>query len=261
MAHQNTQTGASLGKTSDQLPNRKKVTRGRTDKSLPVEPVRKSTVQDNVYQQLKELILNGFIEPGRTVTITSLAEAFGVSAMPVREALHRLVAEKALTVVAGRSVGIPPLHPARLEDLTRTRIEVEGVATEWAARHISRDDLERLDVLIREMEAARTEGDRERYVPTNREFHFIVYRAAGSETLLSLVESLWLRIGPYFDLLNASRNWGASNIAHRAMHAALARGDGAAAREALKDDIQGAARSLMEILGGGDEPPAGDEDR
>ena len=81
-----------------------------TNRSLPLRPVPRETVQDHVYRQLKELILNGGIEPGRTVTIQSLADAFGVSAMPVREALHRLVAEKALTVVAGRSVGIPPLN-------------------------------------------------------------------------------------------------------------------------------------------------------
>lgn len=46
--------------------------------------------------------------------------------MPVREALHRLVAEKALTVVAGRSVGIPPLSIERLKDLKRVRVEIEG---------------------------------------------------------------------------------------------------------------------------------------
>ena len=96
-----------------------------TNRSLPLRPVPRETVQDHVYRQLKELILNGGIEPGRTVTIQSLADAFGVSAMPVREALHRLVAEKALTVVAGRSVGIPPLNIDRLEDLTRARIEIE----------------------------------------------------------------------------------------------------------------------------------------
>lgn len=97
-----------------------------TNRSLPLRPVPRETVQDHVYRQLKELILNGGIEPGRTVTIQSLSDAFGVSAMPVREALHRLVAEKALTVVAGRSVGIPPLSIDRLEDLTRARIEIEG---------------------------------------------------------------------------------------------------------------------------------------
>ena len=195
---------------------------------------------------MKELILNGGIEPGRTVTIQSLADAFGVSAMPVREALHRLVAEKALTVVAGRSVGIPPLNIDRLEDLTRARIEIEGVATEWAALVISAADLAKLDDLIATMEAAQAAGDGKRYVPANRDFHFTVYQAAGSETLLSIIKSLWLRIGPYFDLLNAAGGLRASNAEHRRLRDALGRGDGAEARAALKADIEGAAGILRD---------------
>ncbi|EWY42719.1 GntR family transcriptional regulator [Skermanella stibiiresistens SB22] len=219
-------------------------------KSLPLRPVSRETVQDHVYRELKELILNGGIEPGRTVTIQSLSDAFGVSAMPVREAMHRLVAEKALTVVAGRSVGIPPLSVERLEDLKRVRVEIEGVATEWAARSISAADLDRLGELITEMETAHAAYDGRRYVPANREFHFIIYRAAGSDSMLSIIESLWLRIGPYFDLLNATGNWWASNVEHRAMRDALLRGDGVAARAALKADIEGAAKALMGILEG-----------
>ncbi|WP_158047454.1 GntR family transcriptional regulator [Skermanella pratensis] len=219
-----------------------------TSKTLPLRPVLRETVQDHVYRQLKDLILNGGIEPGRTVTIQSLADAFGVSAMPVREALHRLVAEKALTVVAGRSVGIPPLSVERLEDLKRVRIEIEGVATEWAARSISAADLERLDALMAEMEAAHGERDGRRYVPANREFHFTIYRAAGSASMLSIIESLWLRIGPYFDLLNSAGSLGASNAEHRAIRDALLRGDGPAARAALKADIEGAAKALTCIL-------------
>jgi DNA-binding GntR family transcriptional regulator len=60
------------------------------------------------------------------VTIQSLSDAFGVSTMPVREVLNRLVAEKALTVISGRSVGIPPLTIERLEDLQRVRVEIGG---------------------------------------------------------------------------------------------------------------------------------------
>lgn len=96
--------------------------------NLAFSPVPRATIQDLVYEKLRELIQNGGIEPGRTVTVQSLAEAFGVSAMPVREAMHRLVAEKALKVVAGRSVGIPMLAVQRLEVLRRVRVEIEGAA-------------------------------------------------------------------------------------------------------------------------------------
>ncbi len=76
-------------------------------RKLPHRPVGRETVQDRVYREIRQMILNGEIEPGQTLTIQGLSEAFRVSAMPVREALRRLMAEQALMVVSGRSVGIP----------------------------------------------------------------------------------------------------------------------------------------------------------
>ena len=75
--------------------------------SRTATPISRDTMQDRVYRRLCDMILDGEIEPGQLVTIQSLAETFGVSHMPVREALKRLLAAKALTVVSGRSIGIP----------------------------------------------------------------------------------------------------------------------------------------------------------
>ena len=108
--------------------------------------------------------------------------------MPVREAMQRLVAEKALTVVAGRSIGIPHLTVERLEDLRRVRVEIEGTAIKWATQLISPEDLVRLESLIEEMELAWAENDRTRYIPANRDFHFTIYRAAASDALLTIIE-------------------------------------------------------------------------
>jgi DNA-binding GntR family transcriptional regulator len=215
---------------------------------LAVRPVSKSSVTDQVYRQVRDLILDGEIEPGQTVTIQSLADAFGVSAMPVREALHRLVAAKALTVVSGRSVGVAPLTANRLVDLTRVRKVVEGLAAEWAAAHVTAADLDRLQQLIERMESAAIRKDRRQFVPANRAFHFLVYERAHSDSLLAVIESLWLQISPYFDLLHAVGNWHTANLFHRALLDALSARNGGAARQALMDDIDAAARALSALL-------------
>ena len=101
---------------------------------IQVEPLARDTLQERVYSQVAGLILDGGIAPGQLVTIQSLADSFGVSTMPVREALKRLTAANALTVVSGRSMGIPPLNLDRLTDLRNVRLELEGVAVAWAAR-------------------------------------------------------------------------------------------------------------------------------
>ncbi|HEX2525418.1 MAG TPA: GntR family transcriptional regulator [Geminicoccus sp.] len=222
----------------------------RLDWRLPARPVGRESVQDRVYRQLVAMILDGEIEPGRTVTITGIADAFQVSAMPVREALHRLTAAKALTVVAGRSVGIPPLTVERLSDLRRVRVEVEGLAAEWAAANIVPSTLARLDELIATMSSHLGQEDRKHFLPVNREFHFAVYRTAGSEALLALIESLWLQIGPYLNLLRGSGNWRTANQQHQALRDALDKRDGRGARAAVRADIEEAAAILGRLLQG-----------
>lgn len=216
--------------------------------ALPVAPLPRETLQDHVFRQLRELILNGEIAPGQQVTIQGLAEAFEVSTMPVREALKRLSAEKALTVVSGRSIGIPPLSAERLEDLRRVRVEVEGLAAAWASERIDGETLSELETGLAAMKAAAASGDVKSYLRANRAFHFLIYRSAGSETLLAMIESLWLQISPYFHLLHGSGNYAVANEQHEAMLAAIRAGDAAALRTAVRADIDGAYGVLTKLL-------------
>ena len=216
---------------------------------LPLHPLARETMQDRVYRELREMILNGEVVPGQSLTIQGLAESFQVSTMPVREALRRLTAEQALMVLAGRSVGIPELTRSRLADLRRVRREIEGLATSWAAQRISAAELGRMAELLAQMQLAADERDGRRYVPANHDFHFTIYRAADSAVLLSIIESLWLQIGPYFHVLRASGNWHAANMTHRRMLVALGQRDGAAAAAALAQDVDEATRALSGLIG------------
>jgi DNA-binding GntR family transcriptional regulator len=222
--------------------------RGLGKTPLSVVPVQRATMQEDIYQQAKQLILNGELAPGQSITIQWLADAFGVSAMPVREAILRLTAEKALTVVAGRSLGIPPLSRARLDDLTRTRLEVEALAVRWATEAITAPVLAELDDLVAEMDDIKpSDQARTVYLRANRAFHFAVYRASGSDTLTGIVEGLWLQISPYFNLLQERGNYAVSNRHHRALVQALHRKDGDAAAAALCHDIGDAATILQSM--------------
>jgi DNA-binding GntR family transcriptional regulator len=217
---------------------------------LGVVQVRRGTMQEDVYRQAKQLILNGELAPGQSITIQWLADAFGVSAMPVREAILRLTGEKALTVVAGRSLGIPPLSRERLDDLTRTRLEIEALAVAWAAPNLPHEALAGLEALIHEMDNIRPDAQARRiYLRANREFHFTVYQASGSETLLGIIESLWLQISPYFNLLQDRGNFVVSNRHHRQLVDALAAGKAGEAQAALRADILDAASVLASIVG------------
>jgi len=220
----------------------------RKTATLPLRPVARGTLPDEIYRQIKDLILDGGIAPGEMVTIQGLADAFHVSAMPVREALRRLTAEKALTIVSGRSVGIPALQASRLRDLCRVRLEIETMATVWAAGNLGPADTDRLESLVATMSRAVKDGNPHQYVRANHEFHFVIYRASGSETLLSIIEGLWLQVGPYFHMLHGSGNYALANREHERTLSALLRKDAAAAGQGIRADIEEAARVLLRLL-------------
>lgn len=215
---------------------------------VEIVPLSRETLQDRVYRQVTSLILEGGIVPGEMVPVQSLADAFGVSAMPVREALRRLTAANALTVVSGRSIGIPRLSRAKLTDLRNVRIEIEALAGKWAAERIQQKELETLRVLLESLEAGNASGDIKSYLRANYAFHFSIYRAAGSESILNIIENLWLQVSPYFNMLHDSGNYTKANEHHRAMFVALCAHDGDAVKLAIQSDIDAAYDVLLELM-------------
>jgi DNA-binding GntR family transcriptional regulator len=160
------------------------------------------TVQDGVYQQLRTALMAGQYDPGQRLTIGLLATAFGVSHMPVREALRKLVAENALEQGANGSVSVPNVRQDRLDDICRARIALEGLAAELAAPLITDTGIRTLDRLRISHKDAGIEDGAYESLARNQEFHFFIYRASGSEVLPQLIEALWLRFGPYMRMLS-----------------------------------------------------------
>ncbi len=159
------------------------------------------TVQDNVYEQLRHALMWGSFEPSQVVTIAALAAEFGTSHMPVREALRRLAAENGLEIARNGSARVPDISRARLDDICRVRVSLEGLATELATPHMGSGDIDRCLTLAREHEALGREGKIYEMLRKNQEFHFTIYELSGSETLPQMIETLWLRLGPYMRLL------------------------------------------------------------
>jgi len=214
----------------------------------------RATLGDRVHTELRELLMSGELAPGQRMSLRSVAETLGVSMMPVREAVSRLVADQSLEVLPNRAVRVPLMTRARFRELTTVRLAVEGFAAEQAARNHAEADL----AVMRQFEEAFLAEARspdphaERAVRANKELHFAVYRATGLPTLVGIIEGLWLKIGPVLNFdLKASperlRTGGATEH-HRRLVAAMHAGDGAAARKALIADIEGAA-SFIESTG------------
>ena len=208
----------------------------------------RDTLQARVRVRLTDMILDGEIVPGKLITIRNLAASFDVSTMPVREALKSLVAANALAVVFGRSVGVPRLSVERLNDLRSVRGVVEGTAAAWAAVRAKEQDFVLLERELARLNKAVAAGDVKGYLQGNRAFHFGIYRAAGSPALFGTIESLWLQISPYFNLLSATENYRSSNIRHASMLDALQARNSERTRQFILDDIEAGYIQLLEYV-------------
>jgi DNA-binding GntR family transcriptional regulator len=182
------------------------------------------------------------------MVVRRLSDRFGTSALPVRQALQRLVAEGALTDEPYRGARVPLRGIDELMDLRRVRCSLEGQAAEWAAERATGDVLERLHGLQSQMRSVQDIEHAESYLVWNYEFHFTVYRAAGSPILVPLIERLWLRAGPYLNSMRTEFTLGQGLDHHDLVIGAMARGDGAAARAAVEAELSEAAEVMVRAL-------------
>lgn len=155
------------------------------------------SVKQWVYRVLRRGIMTGQFEPGDPVTINGLAEALGVSAMPVREALHRLVSEGALELLDNRRVRVPDLDPQSFEEVLEARVALETRAAERAMPFIDDRRLARMRAFDQQADQALAIGNFGRLVEANFDFHRCLYEARPGTVMLPLIESLWLRLGPF----------------------------------------------------------------
>jgi DNA-binding GntR family transcriptional regulator len=216
-----------------------------------VEPLDRQTLGERAYAQLADLLISGRLAPGEKLSLRTAAEVLGVSIMPVREAVSRLVADKALEVAANRAVRVPVMSATQFRDLTKVRIAIEGHAAAEAAQ--LRGDRNLASIAIAEA-AMRAESemkapDLPRAVELNKTFHFAVYEAAQSPILVEIIRALWLKAGPVINLdLRGNPDRLAKGEAirfHADVRKAIEIGDAEAAKVGIAADITSAANFIL----------------
>ena len=212
------------------------------------KPIQKDKLHDQVYDQLCTLLREGEVTPGQAVHVARVAEAFGVSAMPVREALTRLQAIGVVTNVSGRSLGVPSLSYEELTDLRNVRLEVEALAVRWAVANRNADFVSDLETLLETLTTTEQAGDVQGYVKANYAFHLRLYQQSNSPVLIDMIDTLWLRVSPHLYRLERENQYQVSNIHHRNIVQAIRDGDEATATQELVLDISDAYDVLVRTL-------------
>jgi DNA-binding GntR family transcriptional regulator len=148
---------------------------------------------------------------------------------------------------------VPVMTKARLRELLRIRVALEGLAMEEASRRIRGEDIDRMEALNRQFtaEMQRRQADGSKLWRINKDLHFIAYEAAGMPQLLPLIEGLWLQAGPVLHLslrMRANANARGRNPSpswHKLIILGLRKRDPKKARRGLVGDMTSAADQIL----------------
>jgi DNA-binding GntR family transcriptional regulator len=203
--------------------------------------------QQRIYENLRASLIAGVFTPGEVLSLRRIAAAHGVSPMPVREAVKRLISEGAIGLLPNRTIAVPKLRRRDFVELTRVRELLEGHAAELAATRVAPQFVLQLAKKNIELIQCVVNGDMPGAMRMNQEFHFDLYGATQSSVLVPLIEALWMRMGPiiHVGIGHPKVTWSASQ--HHAALQALELRDPDGARRAIELDIRSTAEELLSL--------------
>lgn len=153
-----------------------------------------SRMGDLAYQELREAILSGQLEPAARLNQDELARRLGVSRAPVRDALNRLEAE-GLVKTLSRTGGVVVAEASEQEmvSIYELRAILDSASTRLAAERLSENDLKRLQDVVEQTEQVTKAKDLSAIVQAHAEFHYLIYAACGNAELARVARNLWDR--------------------------------------------------------------------
>lgn len=205
------------------------------------------TTSDHIADALRAAINGGQLEDGAVLNQVELAEHFGVSRVPVREAMRRLEAEGLIDASAHRRAVVRGLSLARLSEAYELRALLEGHLAAAAVPKLDRARLDRLAALNRELREA---PDHVRYLEINGRFHSTLYEAAERPLALEFVDTLRQRAERYVQMWSRGRGLDRGRQVARE-HAAIVRlaraGDAEGVRGAVEEHIEHTLKAVLEL--------------
>ena len=151
------------------------------------------TKTEMVYDWIKERILSGDLKQGEKINIKETSVQFGVSGIPVREAVGKLQSEGLVEIIPHVGASVTAYSSHQIKEINLIRSELETLALKLAADYLNQDLLNNLEAIIKKMDQALEEGDIKSFGRLNREFHLSIYRASPYRFLYDLIVSLWDR--------------------------------------------------------------------
>lgn len=212
------------------------------------------TLADKAFVALHEAIVTGILDPGQRLPIEDLAATFDMSPMPIREAVRRLHSVGLVENVPHRGARVTELSMEDLSEVYEARLALEPTAIRRAAERFTDEDKRvAREALERHVAAYKRPAITEIWL-AHTDFHFALYRAAGSRWLLVLIKPLWESSERYRFAAppEVRRSLGRRKTEHeRILEACIRHAPDEAARE-LHNHLARTANAIAHSMGGGD---------
>ena len=197
-----------------------------------------SNISQRLRDEIENEILTGQLAPGHRLDEVALANRFGVSRTPIREALLQLSAAGLIEVRPRRGATVASVGAERLIEMFEVMAELEGLAARLATRRHTDADIKAIMDAHEACRQAASAGDSDAYYYENERFHYAIYHASHSQFLIEQCSTLHRRLKPYRRLQLRVRNRVARSFAeHEQFVTALLAGDGERASRALHDHV------------------------
>ncbi|MFZ5647587.1 MAG: GntR family transcriptional regulator [Bacillota bacterium] len=205
----------------------------------------RSSVHQQVYEEIRDAILSSVLEPGQKLAVEELAADMAVSAVPVREALLRLEADNLVTYQPQKGFAVAPFTLEDLKEIYFLRGLLEGVAAGLAAHNLSEEEMSLLKELCDRMEKTLADENYEEMPLHNVSFHQTIYAASRSPRLYKMIVQLWNSF-PKSSISVLTLRAPETVSEHRAIFEALQSRDPEKSEKTVRDHVQGVFSDLAE---------------
>lgn len=211
---------------------------------MPIKPLQKTSLVDEVVTALREQIANGHFQPGETLRIEALAREFGVSRTPIREAFSKLEVEGLLVRKAGYAATVFTPMRREVREYYEMRLVLEPLAARLALPNMTPAVERRLSSLLTKMDDLTANG----WYAVNREFHRTLYQPSDRPFLVGTIDNLIQRSDPYIRMYFKTHDLEETQRSHRQILSAVAARDEQAVSVAVEEHLGHALSEIVAVI-------------
>jgi DNA-binding GntR family transcriptional regulator len=148
------------------------------------------TLRESILETIRDAITSGVLKPGEKVAEPELAERFGISRTPIREAFRQLESEGYLTVIPRKGAVVASFSERDIEEFYAIKSILEGYAARLACNNLSEREIDRLNAINNKLDQMAQGGDVKHFFKVHNDFHDLFIKAADNEKLMDLINML-----------------------------------------------------------------------